>query len=141
MTCPTCTQDIKKTFKDKKIKSLEETGESISKNLSNLKTDINILLNEIEAADDISMKCHDMRTDISAIEREIIRLQKENLRREKEIDKLQTVTPNIDKEQSALVEFQMSLEETMKSCSHVNKKLDEFQVISHLLKDLSLIHI
>ena len=76
-----------------------------------------------------------MRTDISAIEREIIRLQKENLRREKEIDKLQTVTPNIDKEQSALVELQMSLEETMKSCSHVNKKLDEFQVISQLLKD------
>ena len=63
------------------------------------------MLNEIEAADDISMKCHDMRTDISAIEREIIRLQKENLRREKEIDKLQTVTPNIDKEQSALVEL------------------------------------
>ena len=133
--CPTCTQVIKKTFKDKKIKSLEETGESISKNLSNLKTDINILLNEIEAADDISMKCHDMRTDISAIEREIIRLQKENLRREKEIDKLQTVTPNIDKEQSALVEFEHSLEETMKSCSHVNRKLDEFQVISQLLKD------
>ena len=84
--CPTCTQVIKKTFKDKKIKSLEETGESIAKNLNNLKTDINILLNEIEAADDISMKCHDMRTDISAIEREIIRLQKENIRREKEIE-------------------------------------------------------
>ena len=81
------------------------------------------------------MRCHDMRTDISAIEREIIRLQKENLRREKEIDKLQTVTPNIDKEQSALVELQMSLEETMKSCSHVNKKLDEFQDISQLHKD------
>ena len=36
-TCPTCTQDIKKTFKSKKIKSLEETGESIAKNLNNLK--------------------------------------------------------------------------------------------------------
>ena len=81
--CPTCTQDIKKTFKNKKIKSLEDTGESIAKNLNNLKADINILLNEIEEADDISMRCHDLRTDISSIEREILRLQKENLRREK----------------------------------------------------------
>ena len=133
--CPTCTQDIKKTFKNKKIKSLEETGESIAKNLNNLKVDISSLMDEIEEADNISMRCHDMRTDISAIEREILRLQRENLRREKEINKLKTVTPNIDKEQSSLVEFQMSLEETMKSCAHVNKKLDEFQVISQLLKD------
>ena len=59
----------------------------------------------------------------------------ENLRIQDEILKLQEVTPNIDKETIYLKEVTEEYEETKSDCSDISKKIDEYQVVSSLLRD------
>ena len=58
----------------------------------------------------------------------------ENLQLDKEMIELQTNTPNLDKEKSSLVNFE-DLENTTTDCSKISQTLDEYQVVSSLLKD------
>ena len=48
---------------------------------------------------------------------------------------LQTKTPSIDKETETLTQLQNDLENTTTDCSKISQTLDEYQVVSSLLKD------
>ena len=72
---------------------------------------------------------------MSRCDREIVRLEMENLAITKELLELQTNTPNLNKEKQTLVEFKKDLETTKTDCGKISETLDEYQIISSLLKD------
>lgn len=133
--CPTCNQNIERAFRDARIGSLQGKGKKLSKKLDKIKGDITDMLKIIAEADDISMQCHEIRSDINQSERDIVRVELETLKIQDELINLRDNRPNIIKEEQELQKVQEELDEILESCAKVSKKLDEFQVVSHLLRD------
>ncbi|ADO97929.1 recombination endonuclease subunit [Synechococcus phage S-SSM5] len=133
--CPTCSQQIEKAFQNAMIGGLETKGKNLTKEFKGLTNQIADAVGIIEKMEDISRKAVETRSRISASEREIVRLEMENLQINKELIELQTNTPNITTEKESLVKFQKELEVTQKDCGKISQSLDEFKVIGSLLKD------
>ena len=133
--CPTCTQIIDDDFKIGRVSMLQDKGRKLAKDFNNLKLEIKDLLEVVKRADDISMQCHAVRTDIHNSDRDILRLEKENLQINQELIELQTNTPNIEKETETLVQFNKELGVTEKNCGKIAETLDEYFIVSNLLKD------
>jgi|TARA_B100000035_G_scaffold307403_1_gene310619 DNA repair exonuclease SbcCD ATPase subunit len=133
--CPTCSQQIEKAFQNAMIGNLETRGKNLTKEFKGLTNQIADAVGIIEKMEDISRKAVETRSRISASEREIVRLEMENLQINKELIELQTNTPNITSEKESLVKFQKELEVTQKDCGKISQSLDEFKVVSSLLKD------
>ena len=133
--CPTCNQNIERAFRDARIGVLQGKGKQLSRKLDKIKGDITDMLKIIAEADDISMQCHEKRSDITQSERDIVRIEMETLKIQDELINLRDNRPNIVKEEQELQKVQEELDETLKSCAKVSEKLDEFQVVSHLLRD------
>tara|TARA_B100001996_G_scaffold242384_1_gene187570 strand:+ start:3871 stop:5085 length:1215 start_codon:yes stop_codon:yes gene_type:complete len=132
--CPTCHQSIDKDFKETKISSLTESGVKLSKAYKKEQKAIEKVVSLIEQADALSMKAHELRSDISSFERDLVRLDSDNLQIEKELSEL-TSTPKIEKELKTLNVYTEELEQTKIDCGQVSKTIDEFTVVSSLLKD------
>ena len=133
--CPTCTQSIKKTFKEKKISTLKETGTELSGRFEELTEQITDVVHIIEEAEKVEKECSKVRTKVHQYERDIVRLEMENLELNKELLELQTNTPNMSKEKKTLKQFKEEYEVTRKECAEVTKTLDEYKVVSMLLRD------
>ena len=133
--CPTCTQIIDKDFKFERVNTLQTRGAKLAKDFNRLKLEIKDLLSIVKQADDISMRCHEVRSDIHNSDRDIVRLEKENLQINQELIELQTNTPNIEKETETLVQFNKELGITEKNCGKIAETLDEYLIVSNLLKD------
>ena len=133
--CPTCSQQIEPAFKNAAIGGLENKGKSLTKQFKSLTTEIADAVSIVEKMEDLSTNCHNVRSQISSAEREVVRLEMENLQLDKEMIELQTNTPNLDKEKSSLVEFEDQLKTTKDDCSKISQTLDEYQVVSSLLRD------
>ena len=133
--CPTCSQEIEKAFKNAVIGGLEGKGKKLTKEMKSLTEQINDTVTVIEQMDAISKQCFETRNKITRSDREIVRLEFENLNLKDELLKLQTDTPNMDKEKESLVSFQNDLETTKTDCGKISQTLDEYRVVSNLLKD------
>tara|TARA_B100002019_G_scaffold97801_1_gene84169 strand:- start:2625 stop:4346 length:1722 start_codon:yes stop_codon:yes gene_type:complete len=133
--CPTCSQQIEPAFKNAVIGGLENKGKSLTKQFKSLTTEIADAVSIVEKMEDLSTNCHNVRSQISSAEREVVRLEMENLQLDKEMIELQTNTPNLDKEKTSLVEFEDQLKTTKNDCSKIGQTLDEYQVVSSLLRD------
>ena len=133
--CPTCNQMIEKDFRFARVGALQGRGKKLSKELDKIKLNINDLLRVISEADDLSMQCHEKRSDITQSERDIVRIEMETLKIQDELHNLKENRPSIRKEEKELKVLEEELKETQKGCSEISKKLDEFQVVSHLLRD------
>ena len=96
------------------IGGLETKGKNLTKEFKGLTNQIADAVGIIEKMEDISRKAVETRSRISASEREIVRLEMENLQINKELIELQTNTPNITTEKESLVKFQKELEVTTK---------------------------
>jgi len=134
-TCPTCTQSIGKTFKKGKMSKLKTSGVSLTKEVSKSKESIKEVLETIDKIETISLELYEVRGEISSFERDVVRIELENLEIQKELLELKENTPNIDKEMETIQALEVQLEQTKKDCGKVTKTLDEFQVVSTLLKD------
>ena len=132
--CPTCHQSIDKDFKENKISSLTDSGVGLTKAYKIEKEAIEELVFSIEQADKLSMKDHELRSDIASFDRELVRLESDNLQIEKELNDLSS-TPKLEKELHTLTAYKEDLETTKIDCGQVSKTLDEFQIVSNLLKD------
>lgn len=62
-------------------------------------------------------------------------MESENLEIQKQLKELKENTPNIDKENQILNDLEFELKKTQSDCSKVSETLDEYQVVSNLLKD------
>ena len=134
-TCPTCSQDIDSLFKQKKVALMSSDGKTLATQIEGFTKDIAEAVEVVTKMEETSAKLYEVRSDTTAYEREIVRVEMENLQIAKEITELQQSTPNIDQEKEILQGFQSEYSATEKDCSAVSQQLDEFQVVSSLLKD------
>ena len=134
-TCPTCSQDIGGLFKQEKVSTMSKSGKLLAKEIEGFTKDIEEAVEVVTKMEETSAKLYEVRSDTTAFEREIVRVEMENLQIAKEITELQQSTPNIDQEEEILFGFQKEYNSTEKDCSAVSQQLDEFQVVSSLLKD------
>ena len=134
-TCPTCTQEISKDFKCDQINTLTKWGKNLAKEIESFNKDITEAGEIVSAIADQSMKLKELTSDLSTIDRDYVRLEFENLRIRDEILKLKSDTPNIDKETIYLSEVKEEYAKTQEDCADISKKLNEYQVVSSLLKD------
>ena len=133
--CPTCTQDISQDFKESQVNTLVRAGQTLSKEIESFNKDIEEATNIVTEISSQSMKLKELTSNLSALDRDYVRLEFENLRISEEILKLREDTPNIDKETNYLEEAKEEYAKTQSDCSNISKKIDEYQVVSSLLKD------
>jgi len=133
--CPTCTQEISGTFKDNQIATLTHSGKLVAEEIIQFNTDVADATQIVSAISEQSMKLKELTGDLTAIDRDYVRLEFENLRIKDELLKLQEHTPKIDKEREHLQNVQDEYTKTESDCAAVSQQLDEFQVVASLLKD------
>ncbi len=133
--CPTCGQGIENDFKETQIESLSDRGSVITKEVWGIEKEIDRLTAQLTELDEKSSQAHELRSEINFFEREIVRLEFENLEIQKELIDLNSNTPNIDKEEETLIALQGDYDTTSADCAKVSRTLDEYQVVSSLLKD------
>ena len=133
-TCPTCTQVISPDFKEGKIESLTRDGVDHTKALKKEQKAIEDVVSIIDKANELSMKAHELRSEISTLDRDIIRLETENFDIEKELSNL-VAAPKIEKEEHILKTVVEDFEDTKIDCGKVSKKLDEYHTVRSLLQD------
>jgi DNA repair exonuclease SbcCD ATPase subunit len=133
--CPTCTQDISGTFKKEQINSLTHSGKLVAEEIVQFNVDVTDATKIVSEISEQSMKLKELSSNLSALDRDYVRLEFENLRIKDELVKLQEHTPNIDKEREHLQNVQDEYAKTESDCAAVSQRLDEFQVIASLLKD------
>jgi len=133
--CPTCTQSISTTFKNNQVDTLTGSGTTLATEIEAFTQDITEAVSVITKIEETSAKLYEVRSDATAQEREVVRLEKENLEISKQILELQQSTPNIDQEKETLQGYVAEYKTTEKDCAEVSQRLDEFQVVSSLLKD------
>lgn len=132
--CPTCEQDIDSDFKKGKVGTMTKVGKVLTKEISQFADDIEEAMKIIAEMDDNCAKLYELRSDYNALDREIVRIEFENLQILDEISKLND-RPNIQDQEKELKVLQEQYEQTQSDCASVSQRLDEFQVISSLLKD------
>ena len=133
--CPTCGQGIKDDFKQKQVESLTNKGNAVTKEIVDIGNEIDALAAQLIEMDEKSSQAHELRSEINILEREIVRLEFENLEIQKELLNLETNTPNIDREEETLFTLQKDYDDTSAECANVSRTLNEYQVVSSLLKD------
>ena len=133
--CPTCTQNISSTFKTDQVDSLTDSGKTLASEIEAFTKDISEAVEVVTKIEETSAKLYEVRSDATAQEREVVRLEMENLEISKQILELQQSTPNIDQEKETLQGYLAEYKTTEKDCAEVSQQLDEFQVVSSLLKD------
>ena len=133
--CPTCSQQIEKEFKTAVIGANTSKGKVVAEEIVQFNTDIEQASAIVSAISEQSMKLKELTTDLTTIDRDYVRLEFENLRIQDEIAKLQSSTPNIDHEEEQLFAMVKDYEETKTDCAEVSRTLDEYDVVSRLLRD------
>jgi DNA repair exonuclease SbcCD ATPase subunit len=133
-TCPTCTQTISTEFKEGKIESLTTSGVDYAKKLKKEQKAIEDVVSILDEANMLSMKAHELRTEISTFDRDLIRLDSENLSIEKELSNL-VAAPKIEKEEHVLKTLVDDFEDTKIDCGKVAQKIDEYHTVRSLLQD------
>ena len=131
--CPTCTQVIGDGFKETRMSSLTSTGSGLTNDAEELEGNINDALDIIGEIEKICEEMYEMRSEISSLDRDIIRLEKDNLDIDKEISEMKS--PKIDQEMEILDGLRKDLSVVDQDCANINKTIDEYQVVSYLLKD------
>jgi DNA repair exonuclease SbcCD ATPase subunit len=114
---------------------MSKAGRLLATEIEGFTKDISEAVEVVTKMEETSAKLYEVRSDTTAFEREIVRVEMENLQIAKEITELQESTPNIDQEKEILHGFQSEYDLTEKDCSAVSQQLDEFQVVASLLKD------
>ena len=132
--CPTCEQDIDADFKKDKVGTMTKVGKVLTKEISQFADDIEEAMKVITEMDDNCAKLYELRSDYNTLDREIVRIEFENLQILDEITKLND-RPNIQDQEKELKVLQEQYEQTQSDCASVSQRLDEFQVVSSLLKD------
>jgi DNA repair exonuclease SbcCD ATPase subunit len=131
--CPTCGQSIQDNFKEKQIESLSDQGSLITKEVWNIEKEIDALTTQIVELDEKSSTAHELRSEINILEREIVRLEFDNLELQKQLITLNHA--NSEEELQLLDDLQVELESNRVMCASISRHLDEYQVVSSLLKD------
>jgi len=133
--CPTCGQSIQDDFKEKQIESLSDQGSIITKKVWGIEKEIDSLLNQIKTMEEKSSQLHEMRSEINILEREVVRLEFENLEIQKQLITHNENHQGIDDATSHLKTLEVEHDKNVGQCASISRQIDEYQVVSSLLKD------
>ena len=133
--CPTCGQGIEDAFKEKQIESLSDQGSVITKKVWGIEKEIDSLLNQIKTMEEKSSQLHEVRSEINIMEREIVRLEFENLEIQKQLIAHNENHQGIDDATSHLKTLEEEHDKNVGQCASISRQIDEYQVVSSLLKD------
>jgi DNA repair exonuclease SbcCD ATPase subunit len=133
--CPTCGQSIEESFKQDQIGTLTKAGKVYSKEIKEYQDHIDNLTAQLIELDEKSSQAHELRSEINILEREIVRLEFDNLEIQKQLIDHNMNTPNIHDAETTLKIFTKDLEKNISDCAKISQQLDEYQVVSSLLKD------
>jgi DNA repair exonuclease SbcCD ATPase subunit len=133
--CPTCGQSIKDDFKEKQIESLSDRGSVITKEVWGIEKEIDRLTSQLTELDEKSSQAHEMRSEINIMEREIVRLEFENLEIQKQLIAHNENHQGIDDATSHLKTLEAEHDKNVGQCASISRQIDEYQVVSSLLKD------
>ena len=133
--CPTCGQSIQDDFKEKQIESLSDQGSVITKKVWGIEKEIDSLLNQIKTMEEKSSQLHEVRSEINILEREIVRLEFENLEIQKQLITHNENHQGIDDATSHLKTLEAEHDKNVGQCASISRQIDEYQVVSSLLKD------
>ena len=133
-TCPTCTQNIEKEFKDRKISDLRgktlQYVDALSKmeeQLLDLDGKFTLLQERRDVKKTNASKVFHLSNIIKRNENSIFNLKEE-------INRLSD-SPDIAKMQGKLEVYQEEYSQTEQRCAEVSKQKSEYEVIGNLLKD------
>ena len=133
--CPTCGQSIEESFKQDQIGTLTKAGKVYSKEIKDFQDNIDALTAQLVEMDEKSSQAHELRSEINILEREIVRLEFDNLEIQKQLIDHNMNTPNIADAEESLKIFTKDLNKNIEDCAKISQQLDEYQVVSSLLKD------
>ena len=133
--CPTCGQSIEESFKEDQIGTLTKAGKVYSKEIKDFQDHIDALTAQLIELDEKSSQAHELRSEINILEREIVRLEFDNLEIQKQLIDHNMNTPNISDAEVSLKTFTKELNKNIEECAKISQQLDEYQVVSSLLKD------
>lgn len=133
-TCPTCTQLIEKTFKDRKISDLSSKTEEYEQALLQLQSQhvtLDKRYTEIQRQQEKLKRNH---AEI-AHQNSLIAINEKSMSKiHSEIQRL-SESPDIAKMQGKLEAYQEEYSDIEKRCAEVSKQKTEHEVIANLLKD------
>ena len=133
-TCPTCTQVIEKTFKDRKISDLDKTTEEYEQALLKLESRHITLDKKYTKMLDFKDLLKKNYTEIQHQNSLVARNEKSISKIQSEIQRL-SESPDIAKMQGKLEVYQEEFSQIEQRCAEVSKKKTEYEVIGNLLKD------
>lgn len=133
-TCPTCTQQIEKSFKDRKVSDLETKREQFADGLSKMDTQLEKLNEQIETLLSSKDEIRSINSEIKSLEKQATMKSEVSIGLLSEITKL-TESPDIAKMQGKLDAYQETFIETQTRCAEVSKRKSEYEVASQFLKD------
>ena len=133
-SCPTCTQLIEKTFKDRKISDLTSITEEYEQGLLKLESRHITLDKKYTAMLNFKDKLKRNHAELMHQNSLISRNEKSMSKIYSEIQRL-SESPDIAKMHGRLEVFQEEFSQIEKRCSEVSRQKTEYEVISNLLKD------
>lgn len=133
--CPTCGQGIEESFKQNKIDSLNKQGKTTTKKIKSFDDQIKGLVDQIQIMEEKSFQLHEVRSEITIMEREVVRLEFENLDIQKQLLSHNSNHQGIGDAASHLKTLEGEHNKNVVQCSEISRQIDEYQVVSSLLKD------
>ena len=133
-SCPTCTQLIEKTFKDRKISDLSTKTEEYEQALLKLESQHITLDKKYTKMLDYKDLLKKNYTEIQHQHSLVARNEKNMSKIYSEIQRL-SESPDIAKMQGKLEVYREEFSQIENRCSQVSKQKTEYEVVSNLLKD------
>jgi DNA repair exonuclease SbcCD ATPase subunit len=133
-SCPTCTQLIEKTFKDRKISDLSTKTEEYEQALLKLESQHITLDKKYTAMLNLKDKLKRNHVEVAHQNSLISRNEKMLSKINSDIQRL-SESPDIAKMQGRLEVYQEEYSQTEERCAEVSKQKNEYEVIGNLLKD------
>lgn len=133
-TCPTCTQNIEKEFKDRKISDLRGKTLQYVDALSKMKDQLEDLDKQYTALQERRDIKKSNASKLFHLSNIIKRNENSIFNLKEEINRLSD-SPDIAKMQGKLEVYQEEYSQTEQRCAEVSKQKSEYEVIGNLLKD------
>ena len=136
--CPSCTQTITQDLKDAKINQSREKSKELKTNIDKVEIAIDQTNDEIVSLTELFEKITEAQNEITMNNRQIERLQSDNLTLEKEISELNNSAGDLSKANQDLDELHEQVNKTNKQKILLSEERKYNDAMSEMLKDTGI---
>jgi len=137
-SCPTCSQEIEKEFKEGKVTSLNEEIVDYKKQAGTLEDALTKLNDDLKVITDIQSQITDKNIELSTKNQTVTLLNKHIADLEKEIEQNKNETSDIDKEKKTLKELAHFALEKVGEKKKLSEERNLEEISQQLLKDTGI---